>query len=36
MDLLNVTNTAQIHEFYKKVKERKYLFLNQGFKLCDL
>ena len=25
MDLLNMTNRAQIHEFYKKVKQRKFL-----------
>ena len=25
MDLLNMTNRAQIHEFYMKVKYRKFL-----------
>ena len=27
MDLLNMTKRAQIHEFYKKVKYRKFIFL---------
>ena len=31
MDLLNMTNKAQIHEFYKKVKYRKFLPFKQEF-----
>ena len=31
MDLLNMTNKAQIHEFYKKIKQRKFLFFKAEF-----
>ena len=37
MDLLNMTNREQIHEFYKKVKQRKLLFfkLISGLKVME-
>ena len=31
MDLLNMTNSSQIHEFYKKVKQRKFLSFKPQF-----
>ena len=31
MDLLNITNRAQTREFYKKVKQRKFLFFKAEF-----
>ena len=31
MDLLNMTDRFQIHEFYKKVKYRKFLFIKPQF-----
>ena len=32
MDLLNMTNMAQFHEFYKKVKYRKFIFQDTDLK----
>ena len=37
MDLLNMTNRAQIHEFYKKVKQRNFFtFCATVLKFGDL
>ena len=33
MDLLNMTNRAQIHEFYKKVNRGNFYFSKQSFKI---
>ena len=36
MDLLNMTNRAQIVEFYKKGKYRKFLFFKPEFQIWSL
>ena len=36
MDLLNMTNRAQIHEFYNKVKRGFFYRSGQSLKFCDL
>ena len=33
MNLFNMTNRAQIHEFYKKVKQRKFLSFEPEFQM---
>ena len=36
MDLFNMTNIAQIHGFYKKVRGNFYLLSHSFFKFGDL
>ena len=31
MNLINMTNKAQVHEFYNKIKKRKFIFFNHSF-----